>query len=122
MDSNENKEIFGDFTLICPECGVANPKDAENCIICDRYLKNIIEFMEDDPYDLEITEYALIVYKKNFWGTERTGKVIKYCMEKMENIEFGSPISRLIFDYEGKRIVLPLKEKNMGIIKSFFKK
>ena len=117
-ENNSLKEIFG---LICPECGVGNPKDAENCLICDRDLKNIIAFLEDDPYDLEITENSLIEYKKNFWGDERTGKITTYYFDKMEKIEFGSPISRFIFEYEGKRIVLPLREENMEIIKTFFK-
>ena len=78
MESDENNEIINAFSLICPECGVGNPEDADNCIICDRDLKNIIIFMEDDPYDLEITEDSLIEYKKNFWGDERTGKKNEY--------------------------------------------
>jgi hypothetical protein len=121
MDSNKQKETLEKFSLICPECGVGNPKNAENCIICDRDLTKIIIFLIDDPYDLEITEDSLIEYKKNFWGTERTGKVNRYYLSKMEKIEFGSPITRFIFEYEGKRVVLPLKEENMIKIKSFFK-
>ncbi|MGB9937027.1 MAG: hypothetical protein ACPK7O_04855 [Methanobacterium sp.] len=119
MNSNENnnREKWG---TICPECGVGNPKDAENCIICDRDLTNIIIYFEDDPYDLEITEDSLIIYKKNFWGTERTGKEDKYYLAKMEKIEFGSPINRFIFMYEGKRVVLPLQEENMDKIKAYF--
>jgi hypothetical protein len=121
MNFEESNSVIGDFSLICPDCGVGNPKDAENCLICDRDLKNIIAFLEDDPYDLEITRDSLIEYKKNFWGDERTGKIKTYYFDKMEKIEFGSPISRLIFDYEGKRVVLPLREGNMEIIKEFFK-
>lgn len=120
MVSNENNEIMNNFSLICPECGVGNPSDAKNCIICDRDLKNIIAFMEDDPYDLEISEDFLIVYKKNFWGDERTGKRIEYKLDKIEKIKFGSPVKRFIFEYENKRVVLPLREENMEIIKSFF--
>lgn len=121
MESDENNKIINAFSLICPECGVGNPEDADNCIICDRDLKNIIIFMEDDPYDLEITEDSLIEYKKNFWGDERTGEKNEYKLEKIEKVEFGSPISRLIFYYEEERIVLPLREENMEIVKSFFK-
>jgi ribosomal protein L40E len=121
MDFDENENIIVDFSLICPECGVGNPKNAENCMICDRDLKNIIVFLEDDPYDLEITEEFLIEYKKNFWGEERTGKITIYKIDKMEKIEFGSPISRFIFEYEGKRVVLPLREENMVTMKKFFK-
>lgn len=120
MVSNENNEIMNNFTLICPECGVGNPNNAANCIICDRDLKNIIAFMEDDPYDLEITKNSLIIYKKNFWGNERTGKIIEYKIDKIEKIEFGSPVKRFIFEYENKRVVLPLREENMEIIKLFF--
>lgn len=121
MDSNEYKGTLEEFSLICPECGVGNPKNTKNCIICDRDLTNIIIFLVDDPYDLEITEDSLIEYKKNFWGTERTGKVTTYYLSKMKKIEFGSPITRFIFEYEGKRVVLPLREENMEKIKSIFK-
>ena len=121
MDSNEYNETLEEFSLICPECGVGNPKNTENCIICDRDLTNIIIFLLDDPYDLEITEDSLIEYKKNFWGTERTGKITIYYLSKMKKIEFGSPITRFIFEYEGKRVVLPLREENMEKIKSIFK-
>lgn len=119
MSSNE--KIIGDFSFICPECGIGNPKDAENCLMCDKDLKNTITFIEDDSYDLEITKDSIILYKKKFWGAERTGKIIQYYLNKMEKIEFGSPISRFIFVYEGKRITFPLREENINILKSFFK-
>lgn len=40
----------------------------------------------------------------------------------MDDIEFGSPINRFIFIYDGKRIVIPLREQNMEILKEFLRK
>ncbi|MBI5680805.1 MAG: hypothetical protein HZC47_07935 [Methanobacterium sp.] len=122
MDSNENNEIKDFFSLICPECGVGNPKDAENCLVCDKDLKNTVMFLEDDSFDIEITNEYLIEYRKKFWGTDRTGKVTKYELSKIEKVEFGEPISRFIFYYNEKRVVFPLKEENMGKIKNYFLK
>lgn len=121
MDSNQNNQIMDNFSLICPECGVGNPKNTENCIFCDKDLKHTVAFFEDDPFDLEITEEHLIEYRKNFWGTDRTGKVNKYALNKIKKLEFGTPISRLIFEYNGKRVVLPLREENLIKIKEFLK-
>lgn len=122
MNSNEDHEIKDFFSLICPECGVGNPKDAENCLVCDKNLKHTVMFFEDDSFDIEITDKCLIEYRKNFWGTNRTGKITKYELSKIEKIEFGKPISRFIFYYNDKRIVLPLKEENMDKIKNYFLK
>ncbi|NYB52972.1 MAG: hypothetical protein HVN35_10500 [Methanobacteriaceae archaeon] len=105
------------FNRVCPECGVANPDESDNCIVCDRDLTNIVLFLEDDSFDLEITSKCLIEYRKNFWGTDRTGKVIRYPLNKISNIEFGSPITRFKFDYKGKRHVIPLKKENMEILR-----
>ncbi|MGF7119142.1 hypothetical protein [Methanobacterium oryzae] len=121
MDSNQNNDIIGDFSLICPECGVGNPKNTENCIVCDKDLKHTVAFFEDDPFDLEITEEHLIEYRKNFWGTDRTGKINKYALNKIKKLEFGSSISRLIFEYNRKRVILPLREENLIKIKEFLK-
>ncbi len=117
MENDNELQIEDEFTLICPECGLANLKGAQNCIVCDRNLQNTIAFLEDDSFDLEITEDSIIEYRKNFWGTSRTGKVNKYALNKIENIEFGAPVSRFIFIYEGKRVVLPLREENLEKIK-----
>lgn len=116
--SNDNGHRINGFNLICPECGMANPDDAEECIFCDRNLTNILLFLEDDSFDLELTENYIIEYRKTFWGTGRTGKIIKYPLSKISNIEFGSPINRFKFDYNGKRHVIPLKEENMKILKN----
>lgn len=121
MDLNQNNQIIDNFSLICPECGVGNPKNTENCIVCDKDLKCTVAFFEEDSFDLEITEDYLIEYRKNFWGSNRTGKVNKYALNQIEKLEFGSPISRLIFKYHEKRIVLPLKEDNLKKIKELFK-
>lgn len=121
MDSNQNNDIMDNFSLICPECGVGNPKNTENCIVCDKDLKHTVAFLEDDPFDLEITEEHLIEYRKNFWGTDRTGKINKYALNKIKKLEFGSSMSRLIFEYNDKRVVLPLREENLIKIKEFLK-
>jgi hypothetical protein len=110
------------FTLICPECGVANPDDSMSCMVCDRDLTNIILFLEDDSFDLELTCEYLIEYRKNFWGTDRTGKVIKYSLCEISNIEYGSPITRFKFDFDGERKVIPLKKENMEILKDVLPK
>ncbi len=117
MENDNESQIENEFTLICPECGVGNLKGAQNCIVCDRYLQNIVAFLEDDSFDLEIAEDSIIEYRKTFWGDNRTGKVNKYALNKIENIEFGTPISRLIFIYEGKRVVLPVRKENLEIVK-----
>lgn len=117
MESKKEIKNESQFDLICPECGVGNLRGTENCIVCDKDLKNTVAFFEDDSFDLKITKDSIIEYRKNFWGTNRTGKVNKYILDKIENIEFGEPISRFIFTYEGKRVVLPLKEENLEILK-----
>lgn len=108
---------IANFDLICPECGVGNPEDASHCIVCDKNLEDTILFLEEDAFDLEITKDSIIEYRKNFWGTERTGKVKKYDIDKIKSIEFGSPISRFIFNYAGKRQVLPFKRENLAKLK-----
>ena len=117
MTSPDNEPGMVLFTLICPECGVANPDNSLNCMVCDRDLTNIVLFLEDDSFDLELTSEFLIEYRKNFWGTDRTGKVITYPLSEITNIEYGSPITRFKFDYNGKRHVIPLKKENMEILK-----
>jgi len=117
MTSPDNEPEMVLFTLVCPECGVANPNDSSNCMVCDRDLTNIVLFLEDDSFDLELTDEFLIEYRKNFWGTERTGKVIKYPLSEISNIEYGSPITRFKFDYNGERHVIPLKKENMEVLK-----
>jgi hypothetical protein len=117
MTSPDDSQTVPGFNLTCPECGVVNPDDAEYCLVCDRDLTNIVLFLEDDSFDLELTANCLIEYRKNFWGTDRTGKVIEYPLSEISNIEFGSPISRFKFDYNGERHVIPLKEENMASLK-----
>lgn len=119
MDIEEETMIS--FDLICPECGVGNPEGSKNCLVCDKNLEDTIFFMEDDFFDLEITTECLLEYRKNFWGTNRTGKINKYYWNKMKYIEFGSPVNRFIFIYDGKRVVIPLKDQNMDIMKKLFK-
>ncbi len=117
MTSPDNEPGMVLFTLICPECGVANPDNSLNCMVCDRDLTSVVLFLEDDSFDLELTSEYLIEYRKNFWGTDRTGKVIKYPLSEISNIEYGSPITRFKFDYNGERHVIPLKKENMEVLK-----
>jgi hypothetical protein len=116
MFPDDNQEI-ADFGLICPECGVANPENAEYCLVCERDLRNTLLFLEDDSFDLEITSDCIIEYRKNFWGTDRTGKVNKYPLREISNLEFGHPITRFKFDFNGKRHVIPIKNENMDSLK-----
>lgn len=117
MTFHDNDQSIDGFNLICPECGVTNPDDAENCLVCDRDLTKVVLFLVDDPFDLELTKDCLIEYRKNFWGTDRTGKIIKYPLTEITNIEFGHPITRFKFDYDGERQVIPLRAENMEILK-----
>jgi len=107
-----------DFSLICPECGVGNPPQALNCLVCDRDLEKTVAFLEDDSFDLEITSETLIEYRKNFWGTNRTGKVNHYQIIMMKNLEFGEKISRFKFDYEGERKVMAFRRENLDKLKT----
>ena len=116
MENDKKIKIENQFDLICPECGVGNLKGAKNCIVCGKNLEDTVAFLEDDSFDLEITKDALIEYRKSFWGDNRTGKVNKYSLNEIENVEFG-PSSRFIFIYNGKRIVLPLKKENLKKLK-----
>jgi len=120
MDFDKENNLSEIFILICPNCGVGNLENSDYCIFCDKNLKETILFLEDDSFDLEITEEFLIEYRKKFWGKERTGKVNKYKLSEIENIHIGSPVSRFIFEYKGKRIVFPLKEENLEKIKKYF--
>jgi len=91
-------------------------------MVCDRDLTNIVLFLEDDSFDLELTSEHLIEYRKNFWGTDRTGKVIRYPLSEIRNIEYGSPITRFKFDFNGERKVIPLRKDNMKILKDVLPK
>ncbi|WP_424355737.1 hypothetical protein [Methanobacterium sp. MBAC-LM] len=116
MEDGKEEKVENQFDLICPECGVGNLKGAKNCLVCGKNLEDTVAFLEDDSFDLEITKDALIEYRKTFWGDNRTGKVNKYSLNEIENVEFG-PSSRFIFIYNGKRIVLPLKKENLKKLK-----
>ena len=115
MDEELNIEIS--FDNICPNCGVGNPNDAENCIVCDKYLVETVIYFEDEFYDVELTKELFIEYRKNFYRTRRTGKVKKFCIDKMEKINFGHPITRFIFEYNKKREVYALKKENYDSLK-----
>ena len=114
----EPENQMADFSLICPECGVGNPPQTSNCLVCDRDLEKTVAFLEDDSFDLEVTVESLIEYRKNFWGTNRTGKVNQYQIARMENLQFGSEISRFKFDYNGQRKVIAFRKENLEKLKA----
>lgn len=116
MENEKEIKIENQFNLICPECGVGNLEGSKSCLVCGKNLEDTIIFLEDDPFDLEITKDAIIEYRKSFWGDNRTGKVNKYALNEIENVEFG-PSSRFIFICNKKRIVLPLREENLEKLK-----
>jgi len=105
------------FDKICPKCGVGNPDEADNCIVCDKDLEETVLYFEDEFYDIEITNDSFIEYRKNFYKTRRTGKVKIFSIEKMEKIHFGHPITRFTFNYNGKKEVYALKTENYRALK-----
>lgn len=120
MELENDQEVLS-FTLICPECGLGNPENAEYCMVCERNLLETVLFFEDDSFDVEITKDCFIEYRKTFWGENRTGKVNKYLLDEMEDMEFGSEITRFRFTYHGKKYVLPLKRENMELLVKILK-
>lgn len=110
------------FNKICPECGVGNPEESEICMVCERDLSKTVLFFEDEFYDIEVTSELFIEYRKNFYRTRRTGKVKKFRLENMENIEFGHPIKRFIFKYEDNKEVYALTDDNYKVLKEFMVK
>jgi hypothetical protein len=113
---NENNDGIS-FDKICPKCGVGNPDDADNCIVCDKDLEETVLFFEDEFYDIELTNDSFIEYRKNFYKTRRTGKVRVFSIDKMEKIRFGHPITRFTFNYNGKKEVYALKAENYRSLK-----
>ena len=113
-EETHNSEDFG---KICPACGLANPENFNRCIMCDKDLTLTVLFFEDAFFDIELTTTEFIEYRKNYYRTRRTGKIKRFKLDKMENIEFGNPIKRFSFDYNGKREVYPLKDENYMLLK-----
>ena len=115
LDNEYNNGIS--FDKICPKCGVGNPDEADNCIVCDKDLEETMLFFEDEFYDIELTNDSFIEYRKNFYKTRRTGKVKIFNIDKMEKIRFGHPITRFTFNYNGKKEVYDLKAENYRSLK-----
>ena len=110
------------FNRICPECGVGNQEEVDNCIVCDKDLSETLLFFEDEFYDMELTTEFLIEYRKNFYRTRRTGKVKKYVISEMKDVKFGHPIKRFSFTYNGKNEVYALNEDNYNSLKDILLK
>jgi hypothetical protein len=106
-----------DFGRLCPACGIANPQEYQRCMMCDKDLTLTVLFIEDDFFDMELTKTELIEYRKNYFRTRRTGKIQHFQLDKMEDIDFESPVKRLSFNYNGKREVYPLKDENYRLLK-----
>jgi hypothetical protein len=113
-EENEKGKYLG---KICPACEIVNPEEFERCMMCDKDLTLTVLFLEDKFFDIELTTTEFIEYRKNFYRTRRTGKIKRFKLEKMENIEFGSPIKRFSFDYNDKREVYPLLDENYKLLK-----
>ncbi len=60
MEGNKEEKIETQFNLICPESGVGNLKGAKNYLVCGKNLEEIVLFLEDYSFDLEITENTRI--------------------------------------------------------------
>lgn len=116
----EETDDSADFGKICPACGIANPEEFNRCMMCDKDLTLTVLFIEDEFFDIELTTTEFIEYRKNYYRTRRTGKIKRFKLDKMENINFGSPIKRFSFDYDGKREVYPLKDENYMLLKEKF--
>jgi hypothetical protein len=110
------------FDCICPNCGVGNPVDADNCVVCDKDLVETVLFVEDEFYDIEMTGDEFVEYRKNFYRTRRTGKVKRYRLADMKKLEFGYPITRFSFEYHGRTEVYALKEENYNLLKRLMEK
>jgi ribosomal protein L40E len=41
---NENNDVSVD--KICPKCGVGNPDNVDNCIVCDKDLEETVLFLK----------------------------------------------------------------------------
>ena len=122
MTVNQEYNDGTSFNRICPDCGVGNPEEADNCIVCDKDLSETLLFFEDEFYDMELTRELLIEYRKNFYRTRRTGKVKKYFIAEIKDIKFGHPIKRFNFTYNGKKEVYALNEDNYNSLMELFKK
>ena len=74
-------------------------------------------YIEDQFFDIEITKDKFIAYEKKNSGTERTGKIKEYNIDSIENIHFEYPVTIVNFDYNGKKAVYSLNEKNYNSLK-----
>jgi hypothetical protein len=107
---NNNTEISSNKT--CPE-GLDNTENSTDTAECDK----ILLYIEDQFFDVEITEDKFIAYEKKNSGTRRTGKVKEYNIDSMENIHFEYPVTIVNFDYQNKKAVYSFNEKNYNSLK-----
>ena len=74
-------------------------------------------YIEDQFFDIEITNSKFIAYEKKNSGTRRTGKVKEYNIDAMENTHFEYPVTIVNFDYNGKKAVYSFNPKNYNSLK-----
>ena len=111
MPTHNNKtEIYSSKT--CPE-GLENSEKTSYTAESDK----ILLYIEDQFFDIEITEDKFIAYEKKNSRTRRTGKVKEYNIDSMENMHFEYPVTIVNFDYHGKKAVYSFNEKNYNSIK-----
>jgi hypothetical protein len=77
----------------------------------------ILLYIEDQFFDIEITNSKFIAYEKKNSGTRRTGKVKEYNIDSMENMHFEYPVTIVNFDYNGKKAVYSFNPKNYNSLK-----
>jgi hypothetical protein len=75
-------------------------------------------YIEDQFFDIKITNSKFIAYEKKNTGTMRTGKVKEYNIDDMENMHFEYPVTIVNFDYNGKKAVYSFNEKNYNSLKN----
>ena len=107
---NEYTEIYSGKT--CPE-GLDNTENSSDTVESNE----ILLYIEDQFFDVEITADKFIAYEKKNSGTRRTGKVKEYSIDSMKNIHFEYPVTIVNFDYQGKKAVYSFNEKNYNSIK-----
>ena len=74
-------------------------------------------YIEDQFFDIEITNSKFKAYEKKNSGTRRTGKVKEYNIDAMENMHFEYPVTIVNFDYNGKKAVYSFNPKNYNSLK-----
>ena len=89
----------------------------DNAIINNGKSDKTLLYIEDQFFDIEVTNIKFIAYEKRNTGTKRTGKFKEYNIADMENMHFEYPVTIVNFDYNGKKSVYSFNEKNYNSLK-----